>query len=74
MRTDNVSNVDLSLIKNTQVAGKTIEFRFESLNALNHPYFPGPNTNPTAVAFGTISASTQHNYARRTQISLKFLF
>ena len=74
VRTDNVSNIDLSIIKNTQVAGKTIEFRFESLNAFNHPYFPGPHTNPTAVAFGTISASTQLNYARRTQISLKFLF
>ncbi len=74
VRTDNVSNIDLSLIKNTQVAGRTIELRFDSLNAFNHPYFPGPNTNPTAVAFGTISASTQLNYARRTQVSLKFLF
>jgi hypothetical protein len=74
VRTDNVSNIDLSLIKNTQVGGKTIELRFDSLNAFNHPYFPGPNTNPTAAAFGTISASTQLNYARRTQVSVKFLF
>jgi Carboxypeptidase regulatory-like domain/TonB dependent receptor len=74
VRTDNVSNVDLSVIKNTQVAGKTVEFRFESLNALNHPYFPGPNTTPTAATFGSISASTQLNYARRTQVSVKFLF
>lgn len=74
VRTDNVSNVDLSLIKNTEVAGRTIELRFDSLNAFNHPYFPGPQTNPTAATFGTISASTQNNYARRTQVSLKFLF
>jgi Carboxypeptidase regulatory-like domain len=74
VRTDNISNVDLSLIKNTTVAGKTLELRFDSLNAFNHPYFPGPNTNPTATAFGTISASTQLNYARRTQVSVKFLF
>ena len=74
VRTDNVSNIDLSLIKNTQVAGRTIELRFDSLNALNHPYFNGPNTGPTATTFGTISASTQLNYARRTQVSLKFLF
>ena len=74
VRTDNVNNVDLSLIKNTQMGGKTIELRFDSLNAFNHPYFPGPNTTPTAVTFGTISASTQHNYARRTQVSVKFLF
>jgi Carboxypeptidase regulatory-like domain len=74
VRTDNVNNIDLSLIKNTQIAGRTLELRFDSLNAFNHPYFPGPNTNPTAVAFGTISASTQLNYARRTQVSVKFLF
>ena len=29
--------------------GKTIELRFDSLNAFNHPLFPGPNTDPTAV-------------------------
>ena len=44
VRTDNVNNVDLSLIKNTQVAGKTFEFRFESLNAFNHPLLPGAST------------------------------
>jgi len=64
----------LSLIKNTQIVGKTLELRFDSLNAFNHPYFPGPNTNPTAATFGSISASTQNNYARRTQVSVKFLF
>jgi hypothetical protein len=48
--------------------------RFDSLNAFNHPYFPGPGTNPTAATFGVISASTQNNYARRTQVSVKFLF
>ena len=53
---------------------ETIELRFDSLNAFNHPLFPGPNTNPTAVAFGTISASTQLNYARRTQVMVKFIF
>ena len=30
-----------------------LELRFDSLNAFNHPYFPGPNTNPTAATFGT---------------------
>jgi hypothetical protein len=74
VRGSDVNNVDLSLIKNTRISGKTIEIRFDSLNALNSPSFPGPNTTPTAAAFGTISASTQLNYARRTQVSLKFLF
>jgi hypothetical protein len=75
VRTDPVNNVDLSLIKNTGLGnGKTVQLRFEALNAFNHPLLPGPNTNPTAVAFGTISASTQANYSRRVQLMVKFLF
>jgi hypothetical protein len=74
VRTDNVSNLDLSLVKNTSVGGRTLELRFDSLNAFNHPYFQGPQTNPTANNFGQITASTQLNYARRTQVSVKFLF
>ncbi len=74
VRADTVKNVDLSVIKNTTVAGKNLQLRFESLNALNHPLFPGPNTNVTQVGFGTISASTQQNYARRTQVMVKFIF
>jgi hypothetical protein len=75
VRADNVNNVDLSIIKNATIMnGKMLQFRFESLNALNHPLFPGPNITPTAVAFGTISASAQVNYSRRTQVLVKFLF
>jgi hypothetical protein len=74
VRTDTVKNVDLSVIKNTAIAGKQLQLRFESLNALNHPLFPGPNTNPTAATFGSISTSTQQNYARRTQVMVKFIF
>jgi hypothetical protein len=74
VRTDAVNNLDLSLTKNTMIKGKTVEVRFDSLNALNHPYLPGPNVTPTVAAFGQISASTQLNYARRTQVSFKFLF
>jgi hypothetical protein len=78
LRTDTVKNIDLSIIKNTEVGnGKNLQFRFESLNALNHPLFPAPTGNslsPTQATFGQISASTQQNYARRTQIMLKFIF
>ena len=75
VRTDNVNNVDLSVIKNATLGkGRTLQFRFESLNALNHPLFPGPNTSPIAAAFGTISASTQNNYARRGQVTIRFIF
>ena len=42
VRNDDVNNVDLSLIKNVSIGGgRMFQFRFESLNALNHPLFPG---------------------------------
>lgn len=75
VRTDSISNVDLSLIKNTTVVnGKTLQLRFESLNAFNHPQFGGPNTDPTSQNFGLVTGSTQANYSRRTQVMVKFLF
>ena len=75
VRLDPINNVDLSLIKNTRVfGGKVLQFRAEALNAFNHPLFPGPNITPTQVAFGTISASNQVNYPRRSQIMLKLLW
>jgi hypothetical protein len=78
VRTDDVNNVDLSIIKNVTVArGQQVQFRFESLNAFNHPLFPGLTGNslsPTNVQFGAIVASTQNNYARRTQVTVKYIF
>ena len=74
MRGHEVSNVDLSLIKNTMIYGRTLQFRAEALNAFNHVLFPGPNTTPTAAAFGQISASTQDNYPRRVQVMVKLIF
>jgi hypothetical protein len=75
LRADNVNNYDLALIKNTRVAeGKDIQFRAEGLNVLNHALFPAPNTDPTSANFGQVTASTQANYPRRLQLSLKFIF
>jgi hypothetical protein len=78
VRTDDVNNLDLSVIKNASVGkGRTLQFRLDALNALNHPLFPpvsGNGLSPTAVQFGSIVASTQQNYARRTQVTIKFLF
>ena len=78
VRTDNVNNIDLSVIKNATLGGgRMLQFRFESLNAFNHPLFPGLGGNslsPTSVQFGAIVASTQQNYARRTQATIKFIF
>jgi hypothetical protein len=75
------NNIDIALIKQTRIGeGKNIEFRAEALNAANHPLFPNPNMTVTATqsvkdtGFGQISASTMNNYARRLQMSLRFLF
>ena len=74
VRTMPINNVDLSLIKDTTIAGKIFQLRFDSLNAFNHPLLGAPVNNPTANNFGQITGSTQGNYARRTQVSVKFIF
>jgi hypothetical protein len=75
VRSDPVNNVDLSLIKNTRIVNDAVlQLRFEALNAFNHPLLPNPSTDPLAVAFGSIIASTQVNYSRRVQLMAKFLF
>ena len=81
LRRQRQNNVDLAVIKDTRISeGKNIQFRAEALNAFNHPYFPSPlmtvTTAQTATAkgFGQINASTQDNYARRIQMSLRFIF
>lgn len=75
------NNVDMALIKNTPITeGKNIEFRAEALNLSNHPLFPNPNMTVTAAqsasssGFGQISASTVINYARRLQLTVRFVF
>ncbi|HEY3443478.1 MAG TPA: TonB-dependent receptor [Paludibaculum sp.] len=81
LRRQRQNNVDLAIIKDTRVSeGKSIQFRAEALNAMNHPYFPSPNMTVTTAqsaggtGFGQINASTMDNYARRIQISLRFIF
>ncbi len=75
LRADKINNYDLSVVKNTRIGERlNVQFKGEFLNALNHPLFPAPNTTPTATAFGTAVASTQANYPRRTQLTVKFLF
>jgi hypothetical protein len=75
------NNLDLAVIKQTRISeGVNFEFRAEALNAANHPLFPNPSLSVTTAqsikdtGFGQISASTQSNYARRLQLSLRLLF
>ena len=78
VRGDPVNNVDLSILKNTNLShGKSLQFRFEAINAFNHPLFPAPSgnsLNPTQASFGQVVTSAQLNYSRRVQLMLKFLF
>jgi hypothetical protein len=86
LRGPRINNTDLAVIKNTQITeGRSIEFRAEALNAFNHPLFPGPNLAVTTLqvtkpgqnpdtGFGQINASTMNNYARRLQLTIKYVF
>ena len=78
VRGDRTNNVDMSVIKNTSLTrGRSLQFRFEAINAFNHPQFPSPggnSLNPTNNSFGQVVTSAQLNYARRIQVMLKFLF
>jgi hypothetical protein len=78
VRGDQVSNVDIGIIKKVQFAeSKEFQLRCELLNAFNHPWlFEGSpvNTTPNSAAFGQVSVSNQGNYPRRVQATLKLVF
>jgi hypothetical protein len=71
-------DADLSLHKNFLITeGKSLQFRFEALNAFNHPVWTfsgGPASgsfDPGSPIFGQITGSQS---ARSLQFGLKFLF
>ena len=73
IRGDGQNQADLSIIKNTRIReGLQSQFRFEAINALNHPQFSTPNTTPTSTAFGQVT--TTWGFPRIMQFGLKFLF
>ncbi|HKX27249.1 MAG TPA: carboxypeptidase regulatory-like domain-containing protein [Blastocatellia bacterium] len=67
-------NVNLSLSKSFSLSEtKRLQFRAESLNAFNHPYFGnGLNLDPSNASFGTLT--TQRNNPREIQLGLKLTF
>jgi hypothetical protein len=73
VRADGPNNWDLSFIKNTRIKeGITTQFRAEAINALNHPQFTAPNTNPVSTAFGTVTG--EFAWPRVIQFGMKVLF
>lgn len=73
LRQDPLNNWDLSILKNTELAeGKNLQIRFEFLNAMNHPNFGAPVTQPTSSTFSQVTSV--QNYSRRVQLTAKFVF
>ncbi|HWB98078.1 MAG TPA: TonB-dependent receptor, partial [Bryobacteraceae bacterium] len=60
LRADRITYLDLSAIKKVRIT-ETIscDIRAEFINALNHPVFEPPDTNPYSTAFGTVTAAKQ---------------
>ncbi|MCX6628280.1 MAG: TonB-dependent receptor [Candidatus Solibacter sp.] len=75
IRSDGPNNIDLSVIKNTQIKERLrLQFRAEAINFLNHPQFTlgSTNTSPTSSAFGTVTG--EFAWPRVIQFGLKVLF
>ena len=50
---------------------KSLEFRWEAFNALNHVNYSDPSTNVSSSLFGRITSA---NTARYMQLALRFTF
>jgi hypothetical protein len=72
-RTQPISQVDFSVIKNFNMTERTrMQLRVEFLNATNTPMFGEPNLDPTNANFGRVTS--QVNLARNVQIGLRLTF
>ena len=73
VRGDSQNRWDLSALKNFTLTEQVkLQFRAESFNALNHPIFNNPNTNPTNGSFGRTTGTQAA--ARTFQFALKLMF
>ena len=72
-RSDKTHNVDLSLIKDTNLTERLrLQFRAEAFNLTNTPVFAPPDTTYGSPTFGVVSS--QANQPRVVQLALKLLF
>jgi outer membrane receptor protein involved in Fe transport len=73
MRSDGISGIDFSVVKNTRLyESLALQFRTEFFNLTNTVRFAPPNTAFGAAAFGQVSA--QSNQPRVVQFALKLIY
>ncbi len=71
----NMVNVDMSLIKNTRIGeSKSVQFRLELFNALNHANFDLPNAQINTANAGRIFSTLPGFDARQIQYGLKIAY
>lgn len=74
IRQQGVSELVVGLYKNFAFNSTTrLQIRFDAFNALNHPRFGAPDTNPGDSNFGVV-AQQQVNQARTVELGGKFYF
>lgn len=71
----NQSSMNMSLFKTFKLAERySLQFRTETFNLANHPYFGNPNTTFGNPAFGKITQMAGSYSPRQIQFALKLLF
>ena len=74
IRLQGVSELVIGLYKNFVFTQTTrLKLRFDAFNALNHPRFGAPNTNPGTSNFGAVTLQ-QVNQARTVELGGKLYF
>jgi Carboxypeptidase regulatory-like domain len=64
---------DMAVFKNVGISGpRSLQFRAEIFNFLNHPNLSNPSTDPTSSTFGRVTG--KDGSRRDIQLSLRFVF
>jgi hypothetical protein len=74
VRASRVNSVDIGVRKTLRLTGQThLELRIDAFNALNHPRFGAPNTDPGSANFGRVTPA-QENQSRSVELAGKLFF